>query len=261
MISPDSAMAKTSSNVFGAPLTEIRSVADVSRIVRRSSGSRLLFRGQHVDRPLLPRIARIANEKHIPYGDLVKIERRMIDRLVRESPHLTNGVYPRNDWEWLSVAQHQGLPTRLLDWTASALAGLWFAVAVDPRGQSEGVLWVLEVPATHEKTPKKSDDVFSSKLTFVFQPFHVDRRIVAQSGWFSAHRYAEAQDKFVPLEQIGRFKNLLSRYTISADRFQSLRDELRTMGITQATMFPDMAGLCAEIQAECLGSWRAPRSI
>lgn len=244
------------------PITKIYSVSDISKIVRRTVvPRRLLFRGQNVDKPLLPRIARIASEKKIPYEDLNGIERQMLARLKKESPPVLNGLKPATDWEWLSIAQHQGLPTRLLDWTANALAGLWFAVAVDPKEEGDGVFWVLEVEQENEKSPSRSNDIFDSARTFVFQPFHIDQRIVAQSGWFSVHRYAEGKGQFIPLERHGRFQESLTKYAIPAPRFSSLRKELRKMGVTQAALFPDLSGLCAEIQAECLGSWRPLRAI
>jgi len=135
----------------------------------------VLFRGQNVNRPLLPRIARIAEERQLAYDAVVQIERDMLQRFQRESVPFLRGLQPRNDWEWLSVAQHRGLPTRLLDWTASALAALWFAVASDPpKGANGGVLWVLEVEPEHESAPSAQESLFELQRTFVFQPFHID---------------------------------------------------------------------------------------
>src|SRR5688572_7681080 len=102
----------------------IMAVADLARLMQEFEGARrLLFRGQNVDEPLLPRIARIAQTKGISRIDLEQIERRMLERFRKESVPFVRGRTPTTWWEWLSVAQHQGLPTRLLDWTANALAG------------------------------------------------------------------------------------------------------------------------------------------
>ncbi len=246
-----------------SPVSEIRNVSDLGRLLRKTSSStRLLFRGQNVDRPLLPKIARLAQQRSIHNDHLVKLERRMLDRFKKESVPLLKGLQPTTNWDWLSVAQHQGLPTRLLDWTANALAGLWFAVAADPpEGTERGVLWVLEVDPENETSPSKREDVFNLDRTYIFQPFHIDQRIVAQSAWFSVHRYVEHRDKFVSLEKNKNFKSSLSRHTISVERFDVLRHELRIMGVTQATMFPDLSGLCAEIQSECLGAPRPLQTI
>jgi hypothetical protein len=226
------------------------------------SHRRVLFRGQNVDRPLLPRIVRIAEERKLAYNALVQIERDMLTRFQRESVPFLRGAQPRNDWEWLSVAQHQGLPTRLLDWSANALAALWFAVASDPpKGAAGGIIWVLEVEPDHELALSAQESIFDMQRTFVFQPFHIDQRIAAQSGWFSVHRYSEGRGKFVPLNRHSDFRHYLASYHVPKRTFDRLRKELRILGVTQATLFPDLPGLCAEIQASAIGSYRPPATI
>jgi hypothetical protein len=242
---------------------QIVAVSDLARFIQEFDGARrLLFRGQNVDKPLLPRIARIAQKKAISRDDLEAIERRMLDRFRKECVPLIRGRAPTTPWEWLSVAQHQGLPTRLLDWTANALAGVWFAVSADPSADDgHGVLWVMNVPEEYERSPTEADDPFSFKVTFVFQPFHLDQRIVSQAGWFTAHKFSDQHGKFLPLTSLSQFKNNIRKYSIPAASFVSLRKELRLMGVTQASLFPDLSGLCADIQADCIDSWRPPQTI
>jgi hypothetical protein len=224
----------------------IRTVANLSSAIRQAPGTRLLFRGQNVDKPLLPRIAR---NTQVPYDRLNEAEQAMLSRFQKESLPFLSGLKPANDWEWLSLAQHQGLPTRLLDWTGNALAGLWFAVH-NPSPSDFGVLWILSVDPATQKTPTKTNPVFSATRTFLFQPFHIDRRIAAQAGWFSAHKYVEAKSKFIGLETNTRFSHHLTRCLIPADRFKPLLKELRSMGVTEATLFPGLPGLCGEVSAE-----------
>lgn len=49
---------------------------------------------------------------------------------------------PSSYWEWLAIAQHHGLPTRLLDWSYSAAVALFFAV--ESHGPNDAVVYVLD---------------------------------------------------------------------------------------------------------------------
>jgi hypothetical protein len=103
--------------------------------------------------------------------------------------------------------------------------------------------------------------VFELRRTYVFQPFHIDRRIAAQAGWFSIHWYSEKPNKFYALDRIRKFRDDVVGYSVPKKHFAKLRKELRLLGVTEATLFPDLSGLSAEIQAETLGSFRPTPTI
>lgn len=229
----------------------IESIADLAEFVNRKSVSdRYLFRGQNVDKPLLPSIAR---QDRFKGTELVEIENKMLDRLKKEAIPFIKSL-PTNDWGWLSIAQHQGMTTRLLDWSASALSALWFAVSSDPpEGADVGVVWIFNLSQDDVLSPDAMTDVFSLPRTFFFQPFHIDQRISAQAAWFSAHKYMSKEGgKFIPLEQNENLRSRLIKVLIPRECFFSIRRELRVMGVTRASLFPGLAGLSTDINLQFL---------
>jgi hypothetical protein len=95
------------------------------------------FRGEpsNPDTPLLPKLYR-----HRP-GEKTHSENRLLQQFRMKAPSLgLMKTPPRNHTdEWLFLAQHVGLPTRLLDWTEGLLVALYFALK-----EKEPAIWMLD---------------------------------------------------------------------------------------------------------------------
>lgn len=52
---------------------------------------------------------------------------------------------------WLTLMQHYGLPTRLLDWSESPLVALYFALSSDEDAKTDAAVWVLNPMRLNKK--------------------------------------------------------------------------------------------------------------
>jgi hypothetical protein len=156
---------------------------------------------------------------------------------------------PADDWDWLAVAQHFGMATRLLDWTLNPLAALWFAVERPPTEESTGVVWLFEATEADYLKPAERSSPLAIDQTHVFRPRHLTRRIIAQAGWFTAHKYLEtASSSYVPLDKDARFKERLSKLLVPPEYFSDLRRELDRFGINAASLYGGPDGLGRHIE-------------
>ncbi|MGP3145313.1 FRG domain-containing protein, partial [Serratia bockelmannii] len=165
--------------------------------------------------------------------------------LIKELKRMGASILPKNDlddWDLLVIAQHFGMKTRLLDWTSNPLAALFFAC----NDWKKGDVYVYALDANrYLKEPQKGP--FDTGRTQVIRPKLNNPRIIAQHGWFTAHKYSKSSKKFVPLEKNNEISESVQEIKIPEDTREKLLKSLDRHGVSSRTLFPDLEGLCKYI--------------
>lgn len=226
--------------------TEITTIAAfISHIEAKCQRDYTLFRGQPKqakNRPLLPPIGR---KSFTPRRSLATSEREMLSEFKAIAlPFLQ--FTPSHQLEWLAVAQHHGMSTRLLDWTTNPLAALWFAIRSAANDRTDAEVWYF----APEKRDHVSAEATASPLTvsrcLVYRPAHIAARIVRQAGWFTLHPIGD-DGEFVSLNRAADFSSRLWCLRVPRNAFRDMRYSLDRYGAHEATFLPDLPGAAAYV--------------
>ncbi len=226
-------------------------------------GVKPYFRGQSDgSKPPLPRLFRKGGAEN--ERDLTSFFKR------RARMYTERGIPEDSHARQLSLMQHVGLPTRLLDWTESAGAGLFFAV--HEREELDAVVWLLNPielnklsaikgPPASNKGPVKKSYALAFRVDapeeppeypIAVAPTEVHIRITAQCGRFTIHgkdtRSFVDQFRDHALSSDGYLVKLVIPWLPRDAPRDAIRKDLELLGISYSTLFPDLDGLARELR-------------
>ena len=197
-------------------------------------------------------------------GDYVNVEKPLL-RSFRK--YAEPGSIPADTlWVRLSVAQHHGLPTRLLDWTVSPKVAVHFATFEEEHYDKDAAIWCIDVARARALLPKRLKAVLNREYAFLFsvemlefvasldkfdalakqgafvlffEPPSLDARIVNQGAIMSVM----PGPTLVLSEFLRDQPTLYRRIVIPKDLKWEVRDKLDQDNVTERMLFPGLDGL------------------
>lgn len=196
------------------------------------------------------------------------LEKHILNNFIKyirtEDPSINESI-----WKAMTVGQHHGLPTRLLDWTHSTLVALNFATSVGNLAEMENndaVVWRIDAKEINNKLPEKYKNKLQEDRTFIFslesfadicdslssydndmqdkgmaiiEPPSLDQRIVNQYAFFSiVPQGIESIEAYLENNTENTVK-----YIIDKSLKWKIRDILDQMNVNERIIYPGIDGI------------------
>jgi hypothetical protein len=182
--------------------------------------NRWIYRGQSNDWPLKTSLERNLNNWNIDLARAPPIERQFIRDFRRQYRGEHHALVCSDYLHCLSLMQHHGAPTRLLDFSYSPYVAVKFAVE---QGSKKGVVWCLNVEWCNQAVlaivdeqiirqrdtdSSRNDSSFDSiyinpstpkKFVYPENPFHLNERLIVQQGTAPRRRAALSRSPPSPM--------------------------------------------------------------